>query len=513
MRIGVISVFVDYHRRGAKNRISLQPQIGPLIAGSLPRDVEIDVVNETWCDPDWRRDYDLIFFSALHSDFDHARQLSHYWRRRGAKTVLGGPLASHYPELCQPWFDAVVVGDAEGTVPEVYRDFCARKLNPRYESRAYDSAIVPTPRFELLLGKSIHPLVLEASRGCPFSCEFCVLTGLGTRYHPRPVADVVRDIVAGRKLLGPRLPFYKRHMVGFTDNNIGGSVAWLRELCAALMHLKVQWYGAVSFNVIANRALVALMSRSGCRGLFVGIESFNPAALADMGKHQNVLAKVRETLANCLEHGIMVVSGLLVSPPVDDVETIRAIPRHLDDSGLRVPTFLAFETPIPGTPHFKRLASEQAAFLPNALLRDFAGYTLVTRPRRAGVDEFITAYRATEREVFAFSRRLAKVAHDVGKLLRRGYWFPALIGTIDLLTMQCAEPPLPSRTFLAGTDTPPPEEVPFDESDFDSDEERRAILSPCQVTDRAGRVLPAWRGARPVFERHRRAARDAYGTA
>ena len=506
MRIGVISVFVDYHRRGAKNRVSLQPQIGPLIAGLLPHDVEIDVVNETWQDPDWHRDYDLIFLSALHSDFDRARQLAHYWRRRGAKTVFGGPLASHFPELCQPWFDAVVVGDAEGAVPAIYRDFCARKLSPRYESRIYESAKVPTPRFDLLLGKSIHPLVLEASRGCPFTCEFCVLTGLGTRYNPRPVADVVRDIVAGRQDLGARLPFYKRRMVGFSDNNIGGSVAWLRKLCEALVPLKAQWYGAASFNVIANRELVALLSRSGCRGLFVGIESFNPAALIDMGKHQNALDRVHGALANCLEHGIIVVSGLLVSPLADDVATIRAIPRHLATSGLRVPTFLAFETPIPGTPHFNRSRVEPAAFLPNALLRDFAGYTLVTRPRHASADEFVAAYRATEREVFAFGRRLAKLAHDAGRLAVRGYWFPALIGAVDLLTMQCAQPPLPSRTFLAGTDTPPPEEVPFDASDFNSDEERHSILAPWQVTDSAGRVLPVWRGARPVFERRRRVA-------
>ena len=43
MRVGIVSVFVDYHRRGRKNRLSLQPQIGPLIAGLLPRDVEIEI--------------------------------------------------------------------------------------------------------------------------------------------------------------------------------------------------------------------------------------------------------------------------------------------------------------------------------------------------------------------------------------------------------------------------------------------------------------------------------------
>ena len=66
----------------------LQPQAGPLIAALLPPGVEVDVINDTWEDPDWRRDYDLLFISCLHSDFDRARQISHYWRRRGASARL-----------------------------------------------------------------------------------------------------------------------------------------------------------------------------------------------------------------------------------------------------------------------------------------------------------------------------------------------------------------------------------------------------------------------------------------
>ena len=47
MRVGIISAFIDYHRRGAHHREFLQPQIGPLIAGLLPLDIDIDIVKET----------------------------------------------------------------------------------------------------------------------------------------------------------------------------------------------------------------------------------------------------------------------------------------------------------------------------------------------------------------------------------------------------------------------------------------------------------------------------------
>jgi CheY-like chemotaxis protein len=56
----------------------------------VPPDAEIDVINDAWTDPDWERDCDLLFISALHSDVDRVRQISHYCRRRGARTVCGG---------------------------------------------------------------------------------------------------------------------------------------------------------------------------------------------------------------------------------------------------------------------------------------------------------------------------------------------------------------------------------------------------------------------------------------
>src|ERR1017187_1526955 len=119
LRVGIISVFTDYHRRGRHHRGVMQPQIGPLIAALLPDDIDIEVVNDTWNDQDWQRRYDLLFLSCLHSDFDRARQISHYWRRRGAKTVIGGNFASTYPRLCAPHFDAVAIGDPETTVPRI----------------------------------------------------------------------------------------------------------------------------------------------------------------------------------------------------------------------------------------------------------------------------------------------------------------------------------------------------------------------------------------------------------
>jgi hypothetical protein len=503
MRIGIISVYVDYHRRGRKNRLAMQPGIGPLLAGLLPRDAEIEIVNETWRDPDWSRDYDLVFLSSLHSDFDRARQISHYWRRRGAKTVCGGSFASTYPELCQPFFDAVVVGDPEASVPALYSDFARRALKPRYVATRYAAHDVAPPRFDLVAGQSLTPLCLEATRGCPFECEFCVLTGLGTRHHTRPVADVLRDIRRGQEAVRSRFRPWHHRIVGFADNNIGGNLPYLRELCAALAPLGLQWYAAATFNVAANPELVRLMSHAGCRVLYVGLESFNPETLRDMNKNQNIVTKIRVAIDNCRRNGILLISGLMISPLTDDLGYLAALPDHLEACGLHLPTFICFESPIPGTPHFRRLAARRdPVLLPNALLRDFTGYTLTVQPARAPLPEFVEAYRGLIERVYSPARRLRKLADDLSYFLPRGRWFAALLDAIDTLAVD----PVPerARSLIAGSDTPPPESVPLGARDFDSEEEQARVMGPWRVTDERGAVLPQWLVAQPVFERKRR---------
>jgi radical SAM superfamily enzyme YgiQ (UPF0313 family) len=499
VRVGIVSVFTDYHRRGRHHRGVLQPQVGPLIAAMLPPGVEIDVINDTWEDPDWRRDYDLLFISCLHSDFDRARQISHYWRRRGAKTILGGTLASTYPALCKPYFDAVVIGDAEGSVPAAYADFDRGALKPYYVSGRYDPSLLPTPRLDLVARKQVMPIGLEAFRGCPFRCEFCALTALGTRFHARPAAAVVADVQAARRLLESHVPWYRRKVVGFYDNNIGGSIGRLRALCAALAPLNVRWASSITFNVVADPQNVRLLSRAGCRFLFVGLESFNPAALADMNKYQNAVGRIRSVLDCCRDHGILVVAGLMLSPTVDDLDYIASIPERLEGCGLRVPAFVSFETPFPGTPYFKRLAAApEPALLPGALLRDFTGYTLVVRPAHATAEAFVAGYRSLLSEIYSPARRLRKVASGGARLLRRGYPFPALVEAMDQLSPQQA--PWSWRTFVAGTDTAPPETVPFTDADFASEAERNAILAPARVTDATGRILSCWLEATRVYD-------------
>ena len=266
------------------------------------------------------------------------------------------------------------------------------------------------------------PLALELTRGCPFSCEFCSLTAIGTRYHTRSTASVVRDIEAARRALVQRGLRYKQHFGVFFDNNIGGSFAYLRELCDAFEPLDLRWGSSITFDGASNPDVVRRLSAAGCRFLYVGLESFNAHALADMNKQHNLADRVQEMIELCMTHGILIAGGLMLSPGVDDCEYIDSIPGRLKESGLFVPEYVCFETPFPGTPHFARMARQDPpALFPDVLLRDLTSYTLVVKPRLATPEAFVASYRRLVDTVYSPRMQLAKLAHDVPRLLKGGW--------------------------------------------------------------------------------------------
>jgi hypothetical protein len=304
----------------------------------------------------------------------------------------------------------------------------------------------------------------------------------------------VRDIRTMQAALGRSVRGWQRRLVMFYDNNIAGHLGYLRALCDALEPLGIEWASCLTFNVLTNRPLLQRMFASGCRAVFVGLETFNPRALADFNKPQNKLAQVREAIAQARDEGILVTAGLILSPVHDDPGYIRALPQYLSDSGLHVPTFLCFETPIPGTPFFERLArAEVPRLMPNALLRDFNAYTLTVQPSACSAEAFVAAYRDTLRALYAPRRRLAKLADDLPRLLKRRSWTAA---ALDLGDQWMGGPPqVPGRSHIAGSEPEPPERVPFEPDDFRGEAERWRVCAPTVVTDGLGRVLPAWQRA------------------
>jgi radical SAM superfamily enzyme YgiQ (UPF0313 family) len=206
VKVGIITVLVDCHRRGCT------PPRRPAATGRAavrrppPPRVDVQIINDSSEDPDCRRDYDLLCILALHSESDRALQTAHYGRRRGATTVFDGRLASAHPDLCAPGFYAIVIGEPEGAVPSHFDDILRGELKPRYRERAGQALKPATPRLDLVADRQVLPLALEVTRGCPFSCNFCVVADAGEGFGTRPVSRIRYDIIRRRAAVAGRVP-------------------------------------------------------------------------------------------------------------------------------------------------------------------------------------------------------------------------------------------------------------------------------------------------------------------
>jgi radical SAM superfamily enzyme YgiQ (UPF0313 family) len=388
MKIAIISTYTHPTRRRVREPSVMQSSVPELIAGLCPEGAEVEIWNEKEADIPLDRDWDLVFFSYLHSYYEHTKVLSTLLRRRGVVTVAGGRHANHFPDDVLQHFDAVVTGDPESNVPELVADFERGALKQRYDLPSRGAACIRPARYDLIdFTRNPYRISgIEASRGCPFSCNFCVLTG-HERYRYRPVADVIHEIRTKMEWNRNWLGFADDSFM-FLDNNLGGSPKYLRELCEALIPLKKIWGCALTFNVLKDESLVKLMAQAGCRYVYTGLESLNPESISAMNKGQNKLSEVDAVIRRCFSNGVLLSFGLIVGADGDTNEYLERIPEYLAELRYFSITFLGIVCPYPETPFFRQLAAE-GRLLPGTISRDYDGYTLCHRPKQLHPSEVV----------------------------------------------------------------------------------------------------------------------------
>ena len=413
MRIAVIATYTHPTRRRVKEPSVMQSAVPELIAGLCPPDAEIEIYNEKEVDIPLDRDWDLVFFSYLHSYYEHTKVLSTLFRRRGIKTIAGGRHAGHFADDAAQWFDAVITGEPEPNVPAAVADFARGQLQPRY-ALAGDGADAIVPyRWDLIdySHNRIRLPGIEASRGCPFTCNFCVLTG-HEKYRFRPVERVVDEIQTKLTWNKNWFGMFDNTFI-FLDNNLGGSPKYLKALCEALIPCKRIWGCALTYNILQNEELVRLMAKAGCRYIYTGLESLNPDSIVGMNKPQNKIAEVRSVIGRCFDNGILLSFGLLVGADGDTAEYYRRLPDYLMELRYFSVTFLGLVCPYPETPYFAHV-KQQGRLLPNTVSRDYDGYTLCHRPTHMAPAEAVEHFQRLCAEIGTFGNIFRHYAATLG---------------------------------------------------------------------------------------------------
>jgi radical SAM superfamily enzyme YgiQ (UPF0313 family) len=405
MKILLISPSVDPNEK--TNKQMMMPQLALIILqGLTPKEHQVVTVDEEDESIDLEHDCDLVGISFMTSNASRAYWLAREFKKRGKTVVLGGVHPTLLPDEALPHGDSVVIGEAEGVWAELLEDYkngCLKKIyhNPRPDLSVY----VPKD-FSKINRRRLFALVpIMTSRGCPYNCDFCCVTDLfGKEIRHVPVVNIVRDIKeSGRK-----------HFM-FLDDNIVGHPSYAKELFAALKPLKISWVGQSSISLLVkDNELLRQAAESGCKGLFVGLESVKEAQMSSLRKSFNSLERLENALNKMRKAEIFVVASMIFGFDEDTKEVFDDTVRFLIKNKVHTVSFNVL-TPYPGTKTLQKMKEE------GRLLTDDWNYydhsTVVFQPKNMSPYELMVGkIRARKKFYSAWSivrRLLGNSRHPV----------------------------------------------------------------------------------------------------
>ncbi|MEM8884338.1 MAG: radical SAM protein [Planctomycetota bacterium] len=375
------------------------------IAGATPEPWTVEYWDENLlqgpppCDP-----VPEVVGITVHLTFaERAYELARWYRARGAIVVLGGLHATSNPEEVAPHADAIAIGEGVQLWPEILRDVERRALQPVYRGsyrRPYRDDPAPCRRI-LDPDCFLTTTSMIATRGCHNRCGFCYLAteGLHVPYHMRDPSQVAAEIRADRQ------PY-----VVFVDNNLGSKPDYLFRLCAALEPLEIIWSAAVTIDVTDDPALVRAMARSGCTGVFVGLETLSDANLEAARKKTPRVEDYARRVALLHEHGIQVNGSFVLGFDEDGPDVFARTVAWIEEQRLECATFHIL-TPYPRTPLFRQMEREG-----RILHRDWSRYDtshVVFRPKNMTVEQLEEGYAWCYDQLFSHASIWRRRPRDV----------------------------------------------------------------------------------------------------
>jgi len=395
-----------YRHRGGIFRKSLryQPLTLTTLAALVPRelDAQIEVYDEGIQEVPVRLDADLIGITAITGTARRAYELADRFRACGHTVVLGGPHVTLMPEEAAQRADSIVVGYAEDTWPELLRDFARGSLRREYRQApdfSLDRPDMPFARRDLFDRRHfLTQAVFEATRSCAHDCEFCVApSAWGRKQFQKPVSWVIEDIrrVGDKRIL-------------FIDLNLISDPQYARELFSALVPLKLRWFGLSTVLIAHDPELMALIARSGCRGLLLGLETLSRGGLQDARKKFNGSVSYDKLIGHLHALGIAIQGCFVFGLDHDTPEVFDETVQFAIDTGIDLPRF-ALLTPFPGTPLHHRLQEQGRILSRDWELYD--GQHVVFQPLNMAPQELAAGHERAWKAVYrrsAILRRLWK---------------------------------------------------------------------------------------------------------
>jgi len=416
-------------------------------------------------------DIGLVGIGAMTRMVARAYKVADALRDEGFKVVMGGPHVTECPDEAlgkdggPRHADAVALGEADeywaqivedaanGTLKEIYQPKVDEKGNDfkpdlqpyphiPWETLDLDQFSLVPKFLQGPLSKAgagwgkFFVVPIETGRGCPYGCEFCTVTGffgdsIRFRTNESVIDELLRLKARARKEKGQIAVFFIDDNLAINKKRLKGL---LRDMIAADAILP--WVAQISANLLADEELVDLIAEAGGKWIFIGMESIDPANMADVNKTFSKPANYQAVLDGLARRNIYAITSFIFGM---DNDTVGVADRTVDEIESWAPGLPVFGqlTPFPATPLYTRLQKTGRLHRPKHWL-EFAPFVMAHNPLKMTIedakDETFDAWSRSyspERNYEAINAiRHApidvRISHLVARLFFRGIYFPQM---------------------------------------------------------------------------------------
>lgn len=340
----------DKHNYMDKIKAYIPPLTLPVLAGLTPKDINIELCDESVDEVNFNTDADLIGITGITSQINRGYEIADIFREKGKKVIMGGIHVSAMPHEAKDHADSILIGEAEDLWGKIIEDFRNGCLEEEYKADTYtDLKKLVIPRYDLLklsryrssTGTNIPRLPLQTTRGCPFNCKFCSVTKFwGPKIRTKPLENVEKELLH-IKSLGTNRIF-------FTDDNFIANIGYTKKLLELLKKYDFSWICQVSTNIYQHEDLIAKMSKVGCSAIYMGIETFSEENLENINKDFNRMADYKKLIKLFSKCNIRVTASMMIGLDGDTRETLEDMVQQLIRLRVSYATFFTLML-LPGT--------------------------------------------------------------------------------------------------------------------------------------------------------------------
>ncbi len=382
----------------------------PPLALMILSSVKVPGVTQSICDLRFDtlpldRHWDLAGISVQTGAVKPAFDLARILRSRGIKVVLGGPYVTIFPERCRDHADLLVIGEADEIWKEVQEDLSRGTLKREYRVGSFPDLSIdrPVSKSALQIGSYFTTNVVQTTRGCPYSCDFCNVHVMnGHRLRHRSIDAIKREVEEFLQ--------QDKRIFFFLDDTVNADEAYALKLFTELIPYQISWVGQATTALGEKPKLLEAFARSGCGALLVGIESLEDGSNHAHQKFHNPAARQAECIKRIRQAGICVYGSFIYGLDGDTLSLPERLEEFIEDTGIDVPGINLLR-PIPGTGVFSRLAREgRLLHSPedHDAFRFSWGQEMLYLPKQIPLEEFIPSYTALTRRVFTASNALKR---------------------------------------------------------------------------------------------------------